>query len=90
MKDRGRPNEVIGEVGHSGHLTKTNHETPELLTKTKGVTPCDHCGKEAAHHVWIEVEHFVGDEILGYDAYNADLCDDCAKPIIELLEKKSA
>jgi len=42
------------------------------------MTACNKCGKEAAtRRVWIETRHLVGE---GYDAYNADLCDSCAKP----------
>ncbi len=51
------------------------------------MTLCDHCGKEATGEYWLEYEAVKGD---GGQQWYALLCDSCAKPIIELLEKKPA
>jgi ribosome-binding protein aMBF1 (putative translation factor) len=48
------------------------------------MTPCNLCGKEAAGSYWL----LKAASSKVWEGKELDLCDSCAKPIIELLEKK--
>ena len=52
------------------------------------IHPCDKCGKEAAHVMMVQINPAAGCWNTCAPVRKIALCDSCAKPIIELLEKK--